>query len=213
MGKLQKGILGGFSGTVGTVVGSNWRGKDIIRSRPKSSGKAPTEAQLLQRLKFKLVIGFVTPLQSIQRQFFAGNSGVKSRMNKAVSYHIREAVEVLNGEPFLVYSKVLITKGDLAEPQNAVVTAAAGGHLNYSWDDNSGQANAAADDVFCTVVFCEELGTFALYDSSVTRADALAAQSVPGTMTGKPVQVYCYFRNSVGASASNSAYLGETVIL
>ena len=213
MGKLQKGILGGFSGTVGTVVGSNWRGKDIIRSRPKSSGKAPTEAQLLQRLKFKLVIGFVTPLQRIQRQFFAGNSGVKSRMNKAVSYHIREAVEVLNGEPFLMYSKVLITKGDLADPQNAVVTAAAGGQLNYSWDDNSGQANAAADDVFCTVVFCEELGTFALYDSSVTRADALAAQSVPGTMTGKPVQVYCYFRNSVGANASNSAYLGETVIL
>ncbi len=213
MGKLQKGILGGFSGTVGTVVGSNWRGKDIIRSRPKSSGKAPTEAQLLQRLKFKLVIGFVTPLQSIQRQFFAGNSGVKSRMNKAVSYHIREAVEVLNGEPFLMYSKVLITKGDLADPQNAVVTAAAGGQLNYSWDDNSGQANAAADDVFCTVVFCEELGTFALYDSSVTRADALATQSVPGTMTGKPVQVYCYFRNSVGANASNSAYLGETVIL
>lgn len=134
-------------------------------------------------------------------------------MNKAVSYHIREAVEVLNGEPFLMYSKVLITKGDLADPQNAVVTAAAGGQLNYSWDDNSGQANAAADDVFCTVVFCEELGTFALYDSSVTRADALAAQSVPGTMTGKPVQVYCYFRNSVGANASNSAYLGETVIL
>lgn len=69
MGKLQKGILGGFSGTVGTVVGSNWRGKDIIRSRPKSSGKAPTEAQLLQRLKFKLVIGFVTPLQCSSGSF------------------------------------------------------------------------------------------------------------------------------------------------
>ena len=112
MGKLHKGILGGFSGTVGTVVGCNWRGKDIIRSRPKSSGKTPTEAQLLQRMKFRLVVGFLTPLQSIQRQFFAGNSGVKSRMNQAVSYHIREAVEVLNGEPSLVYSKVLITKGD-----------------------------------------------------------------------------------------------------
>ncbi|WP_332025431.1 DUF6266 family protein [Kaistella sp.] len=213
MGKLHKGILGGFSGTVGTVVGCNWRGKDIIRSRPKSSGKTPTEAQLLQRMKFRLVVGFLTPLQSIQQQFFAGNSGVKSRMNQAVSYHIREAVEVLNGEPSLVYNKVLITKGDLASPQNAEVGPAAGGMLNFIWEDNSGQANAAADDVFCTVIFCEELGIFSLYDSAATRTDLVAEQAVPNSMTGKSVHVYCYFRNAMAGTASTSAYLGETVIL
>lgn len=37
MATLNKGILGGFSGKVGTVVGANWRGLDIIRSRPKIS--------------------------------------------------------------------------------------------------------------------------------------------------------------------------------
>ena len=58
MGTIRKGILGGFSGTVGTVVGANWRGMDVIRSRPKSSGSNPTPAQLMQREKFALAIKF-----------------------------------------------------------------------------------------------------------------------------------------------------------
>lgn len=36
MAKIKKGILGGFSGKVETVVGVNWRGKDIISSLPKN---------------------------------------------------------------------------------------------------------------------------------------------------------------------------------
>ncbi len=36
MAEIKKGILGGFSGKVGTVVGVNWRGKDIIRSYQKN---------------------------------------------------------------------------------------------------------------------------------------------------------------------------------
>ncbi len=32
MGKLQMGILGGFIGKVGTVVGFNWKGKDVMRA-------------------------------------------------------------------------------------------------------------------------------------------------------------------------------------
>ena len=35
MGTFKKGILGGFNGTVGTVVGSNWKGITVMRSRPK----------------------------------------------------------------------------------------------------------------------------------------------------------------------------------
>lgn len=58
MGTFKKGILGGFSGTVGTVVGSTWRGMDVMRSRPKKSGSAPTPEQLLQREKFALAMRF-----------------------------------------------------------------------------------------------------------------------------------------------------------
>lgn len=36
MGTIKQGILGGFSGKVGNVVGASWKGIDYIRSLPSS---------------------------------------------------------------------------------------------------------------------------------------------------------------------------------
>ncbi|OCA74226.1 DUF6266 family protein [Chryseobacterium arthrosphaerae] len=92
MARITKGILGGFSGKVGTIVGANWRGKDIIRSIPTPSNRPPSEKQMLQQMKFKLVVSFLRPLGAIQKKYFGLNSGSKSRINLAVSYTINEAV-------------------------------------------------------------------------------------------------------------------------
>ena len=59
MGTYNKGILGPFSGKVGTVVGANWRGKDVMRSLPKKTDRTPTQTQLLQREKFTAVSNFL----------------------------------------------------------------------------------------------------------------------------------------------------------
>lgn len=121
MATIKKGILGGFSGKVGTVVGSNWRGKDIIRSLPKESQKQPSEKQLLQQAKFKLAVAFLQPLKTILSQYFGSGSGVKSRVNLATSYTMNEATQVVADVPELMYNKVLITKGELTGFQNAVL--------------------------------------------------------------------------------------------
>ena len=76
MANISKGILGGFSGKGGTIVGANYRGKDIIRSVPKKSGRKPTELQLLQQKKFRLVVSFLQPLKPIQSKYFCMCSGV-----------------------------------------------------------------------------------------------------------------------------------------
>jgi hypothetical protein len=55
MATFEKGILGGFSGKIGNVVGARWRGKDIMRSVPRSSSRLPTESQLYQRDNFRMV--------------------------------------------------------------------------------------------------------------------------------------------------------------
>lgn len=48
MGRIKKGILGGFSGKVDSVVGASWRGIDYMRSLPRTSDKPATVAQLEQ---------------------------------------------------------------------------------------------------------------------------------------------------------------------
>ena len=55
MGTVKKGILGDFSGKVGSVVGSNWKGIGYIRSLPKKVGNPRTLPQKSHRAKFRFM--------------------------------------------------------------------------------------------------------------------------------------------------------------
>ena len=61
MGKVIQGILGPFSGKVGTVVGSVINGKGYMRGLSTSHKDAKTIRQKSQRLKFKLAQQLVSP--------------------------------------------------------------------------------------------------------------------------------------------------------
>ena len=213
MATFNKGILGGFSGKVGTVVGASWRGKDVMRSLPKPSQKEPTEKQLLQQAKFKLAITFLQPLKAIQSQYFGSGSGVKSRVNLATSYTINEAMQVVKNVPELVYNKVLITKGELTGFQNAVVTTQVGGVLSLEWEDNSNQGNARATDMVNLVCYCKELKIFEIFESIVMRSDLMLDVTLPNYCIGKTVEVYAYLTNERQTMASNSFYLGEQMVI
>ena len=213
MATIKKGILGGFSGKVGTIVGATYRGKDIIRSVPKSSGKLPTASQLLQQAKFKLVIGFLQPLKSIQAKYFGQGSGAKSRVNLAASYLLANAVDVVLDVPKFIYNKILITKGDLTGFQNLVTTLAVGGHVNFAWDDNSAQGNALATDIGNGVFYCEDLNRFEIFEGLSTRDDGSVAIILPAAFVGKTAHVWCYFNNALEKQACNSNYQGMLTII
>ena len=53
MGKIKQGILGGFKGKVGTVIGSSWNGIAYMKGRPQSQKDPKTAAQLSQRSYFR----------------------------------------------------------------------------------------------------------------------------------------------------------------
>ena len=109
MATFEKGILGGFSGKVGNVVGSRWRGKNVMRSLPQRGKYTPSEKQEEQRQKFKTVIGFLSPIGAILSEYFGNPQGDKSRSNLATSYHLKNAV--INAPQGMVmdYAKVLIS--------------------------------------------------------------------------------------------------------
>ena len=213
MARITKGILGGFSGKVGTIVGANWRGQDIIRSIPKPSSKQPSERQLLQQVKFKLVIGFLQPVKNIQTKYFGSGSGSKSRVNMAVSYTINEAIQMNGDIPELMYNKVLITKGDLAGFQNVTVVPQAGNILQLNWENNSAQGNADPADKANMVCYCEELGTFEIFEAVAERSVLTTEVTLPNYYAGKEVQVWAFFRNEKETVACNSAYLGVQTLI
>ena len=212
MATLSKGILGGFSGKVGPVVGATWRGMDVIRSRPKSSKRTPSERQLEQQLKFKLAISFLQPIKNIQSRFFGSGSGVKSRVNLAVSYTISEAIQMVAGLPELIYNKVLITRGELTSFQNAVLTTQPGGVLHLEWEDNSTQGDAAPKDQVSIVCYCAELNNWEIYEGIVMRSDLMADVTLPAYCLGKTMEVYAFLNNEKQTAASTSLYLGQHVV-
>ena len=68
MGKIKQGILGGFKGKVGTVIGSSWNGIAYIRGLAQSVKNPKTAAQLQQRAYFKDLQGLVGQLTDEQLQ-------------------------------------------------------------------------------------------------------------------------------------------------
>lgn len=213
MGTIKKGILGGFSGTVGTVVGANWRGMDIIRSRPKASSSNPSPQQLLQREKFALAIRFQNALRQMQSRLYGNNAGVKSRVNLAASYLLKEVITTENGQAVLQMNKVLITKGDLTDFQNLTMTVSANQTLDFLWEDNSAQMQTSETDIFCTAVFEEESGTFAVKEGPEPRNLGAAAVVLPATWAGKTVHVYAFLQNADQIITCNSLYLGTATVL
>ena len=68
MGKIKQGILGGFKGKVGTVIGSSWNGIAYMRGLAQSVKNPKTAAQLQQCAYFKDLQGLVGQLTDEQLQ-------------------------------------------------------------------------------------------------------------------------------------------------
>ena len=66
MGKIKQGILGGFKGKVGTVIGSSWNGISYMKGRPQSVKNPRTDAQVQQRNFFKDLQSLVSQLSDEQ---------------------------------------------------------------------------------------------------------------------------------------------------
>ena len=66
MGKIKQGILGGFKGKVGTVIGSSWNGIAYMRGQAQSVKNPKTAAQMQQRNFFKDLQSLVSQLSDEQ---------------------------------------------------------------------------------------------------------------------------------------------------
>ncbi len=87
MGTFEKGYLGGFSGKVGTAVGSSWKSLNVLRSNPPSKRRGqPSDLQLQRQAKFSLITNFLTPLTDLLNQTYSKSAAARmSGFNKAFS--------------------------------------------------------------------------------------------------------------------------------
>jgi hypothetical protein len=132
MGTISKGILGGFSGKVGNVVGGTWKGVDYMRSKASRRNFKPTQPQLEQQLKFALVVRFVQTITSLVEISFGNFAVRKSGFNSAVSYTLKNAVAGAYPVYTIQYADALVSRGDLPNVLAPAVTSGAASILTWS---------------------------------------------------------------------------------
>ena len=113
MGTIKQGILGGFNGKVGTVVGSSWKGTAYMRGRAQHIKNPRTAGQIYQRNAIKAIALALRPIASTLSLTFAKSAGKMSGYNKAVSVNYHSAVVNQDGNPVVDYSKLILSKGTL----------------------------------------------------------------------------------------------------
>lgn len=212
MATYNDGILGSFSGKVGPVIGSNWRGKSVIRSVPSKSKKPISTAQQLQRDKFKFVLQFLTPLKSILTETFGTNTGNTTPFNNAMSYHMKQAVNQTPTGFTMVYNKVLIGMGGLCGIENPVVYGTATHALNLAWDDNSHQGLAYPNDELLVIAYAPSLNDFDYFIATSQRDAHSVTLDFANAYIGKTVHLWATFTNTNLGLTATSKYLGSFVV-
>lgn len=213
MARISKGILGGFSGKVGTVVGFNWRGIDVMRSLPKKGNRIPSSKQIEVQTQFTLTARFLNPIKPILSAHFGQPSAEKSRFNLAFAYHNREAVIGTYPDYEIDFQKVIITKGELLGLEQPVLETQANASLKFTWLNNSGQGQAKATDTLLMVVYNPARELFAYQTQAATRDQTTYLYDLPDHWVGDTVHTWVGMVDAEGKKCSNSVYLNAVVLV
>lgn len=213
MATYLKGILGVFTGKVGTVVGSSWKGIDYMRSLPKKTTKAPTQAQLDQRFKFGLVNNFFKSISSLVDVGFSSVAGKQTALNAAVAYHLKEAVVGTSPDFQIDFSKVLISRGELLSPWLPTATVSTAAAIDFSWTDNSGANLSAANDLLVLLVYNPSTKEYVFLENAALRSDTQATLALPANFSGAEVHSWMAFFAADRKTVSTSFYLGKITII
>ena len=212
MGIIKQGILGGFRGTVGTVVGSSWRGKSIMRGKAQSIRNPRTQPQLDQRAKFVLVSNFIGRIKEATDIGYKNMAKGKSAYNAAFASVMKNAVMGTSPDFAIDYRNVAVAKGNLDNAPQMAVTSAQSGSIQLSWSDNSGTGAALADDNVLAVAYNDELGEAVISTADAVREDELLVLHTPASWDGTNAYVYLAFYSADGKRVSNSVQLGAVTV-
>ncbi len=210
MANFRKGILGGFSGKVGTVIGGNWKGIDYMRSLSSGRNSQLSPAQLAQTAKFSLAIQFVQSMSGLVKITYHNFAQKMTEFNNAVSYTLKHAITGSFPAFSISYPDVLVSRGDLPNATAPAVTASPDSIITYNWVNNSGTGIAKSTDMAILVAY-EPLSNTMVYSTGPAR-DALTGTLNLLAFQGKNVQTYIGFISGNGKEVANSIYTGELLV-
>ena len=211
MGTIKQGILGGFSGKVGTVVGSSWKGISYMRSLAQSVKNPRTSAQVGQRTRMSTAVAFVKTVIGFVNIGYRKFAKHMSPFNAATQEVLMSAVTGDYPDINIDYSAAILSKGSL-EPVDGGTTTKGLGKVTFAWQHNSESGNAKATDKSMLLVYNPAKAASASLVSGATRNIKTADLTIPTTWAGDTAHAYMAFIRADNSMVSMSKYLGEITL-
>ena len=213
MAITQNPFTGRSRGKFATAVFSKQFGKNTMRSKPLQVANPRTQKQMEQRTKFSLMVELSRMFLPFIKTSFKQVAVGMSEFNMFMKTNIGNVITGTYPDYTIDFTQLIVAKGTLTGVENGAAVAGAGHLVNYTWDDNTGVADALATDKAMALVINYDKGAVAQDLTTTTRADGSLALVVPSDWVGDSVEVYLAFMTEAKDKISDSTFLGEKTIV
>jgi len=208
MAIIKKGLLGGFSGKVGPVVGYRAMGQDLMRSKAKPRTSPAVGKELYNRNKFRTAHQWLLPLIDFLRLGFQDYAPTFAGFVAAKSYLLRNAFTGKYPNQVFNPALTLLSYGTLDQSDTAEVSVPSADKMILRWSGGEYEYNER-----CMYVIYHPESTTALFETAGNqRRFGKATIRLPKYLSGQNVLVYLAFTTDDRKNRSKSQFLGEFTI-
>lgn len=212
MAHIKNGILNPFKGKVATVVGVQWRDKNIMRSLPTPNSKPASEKQLLQRAKLTLVANFLKTLKPFINSHYPlvqGKKCILTGTDQASSILLKQGLEVVDNTPYLLLNRVTLALGTLPVAHFKEIKLTENKQVSLQWEDNSHNSLTNVNDLLSVVFFHNQNNAFHIVQNIGQREDEQVIVSLPKDWVTGTIHLWTVWTNQDKTLNSTSIYHRE----
>lgn len=204
MAIYQQGIHGEFSGRVGNIIGSSWKGMSVMKIRPASVHNPRTPLQQANRGRFALMGRFLASQNRLIRIGWKPAVLNTSAFNEAMRYNLATAITGEYPEFTIDYGKIKLSTGKLPGLSNLQLLASSDVSFTLSWTDNSTLELASGTDLLMAGMYDEVSGESYTLSGFSTRMEATAEIFLPHNWSARQVHVFVFMVSTLGIGQLNS---------
>lgn len=205
MGKIPQGILGGVSGKVGGIVGTSWKGINVIKTKPLTVANPRTAGQIAQRSKFGYATKFAsnilaTGIKPLWDRFSSRMSGY----NAFIKNNVAIFDDVTPSDP----SALIFSKGKMGATEiSSIVPDQTMSQVVISWQGDAGQGYKLETDQAYILKFKPGNELAESLAHVATRVDQSVTINIGHEIqVGEEFHFYLAFKRADGTVVSDSSY-------
>jgi hypothetical protein len=208
MAQIKQGILGNFSGKVGSVVGSRWRGIAYMRGLAQGVKQSNSHTQMTVRQRFGVASRVASAMAFYLEVGYRNYGNHRTPVNAAVSHLIKDACVGEYPQVGIDQSEMIVSRGKLTLPADVAATVRSG-EAKFTWTNDSGSKAALANDLAMPLVYNFTRRTCVYSIGMATRKDGSVTLAIPSTWANDRLSCYFAMASIENDDTSNSVYVGD----